>query len=89
MHSKFAVADRRVSLVGSYNFDPRSERLNSETALVFEQEQLSSELARWVVGHDLRYSSEVTLAEAAEFADPEDAIYRFRESIGHLFEEEL
>ena len=89
MHSKFAVADRRISLVGSYNFDPRSERLNSETALVFEQEELSSELARWVVGHDLHYSSPVTLAEAAEFANPEDMIYRFRESIGHLFEEEL
>jgi putative cardiolipin synthase len=27
MHSKFAVVDRRVALVGSYNLDPRSERL--------------------------------------------------------------
>ena len=89
MHSKFAVADRRVSLVGSYNFDPRSERLNSETALVFEQEELSAELARWILESDLRYSEPVTVAAAAEFADPEDAIYRFRKTIGHLFEEEL
>ena len=89
MHSKFAVADRRVSLVGSYNFDPRSERLNSETALVFEQEGLSAELARWIVEHDLHYSEPVTVAAAAEFADPEDTIYRFRKTIGHLFEEEL
>jgi len=89
MHSKFAVADRRTSLVGSYNFDPRSERLNSETALVFEQEALSGELARWILENDLRYSREVTPADAAAFADPKDVIYRFRENIGHLFEDEL
>jgi len=89
MHSKFAVADRRVSLVGSYNFDPRSERLNSETALVFEQEELSSQLARWILEQDLHYSEPVTRASAAEFADPDDTIYRFRKTIGHLFEEEL
>jgi phosphatidylserine/phosphatidylglycerophosphate/cardiolipin synthase-like enzyme len=89
MHSKFAVADRRVSLVGSYNLDPRSERLNGETALVLEQETLSSELARWILENDLKYSSPVTAAEAAAFADPEDVIYRFREQIGHLFEDEL
>ena len=28
-------------------------------------------------------------ALAAEVADPEDTIYRFRKTIGHLFEEEL
>jgi len=89
MHSKFAVVDRRVSLVGSYNFDPRSERLNGETALVFEEQALASELAKWIVEHDLRYSRQVTPADAAEFADPEDVIYRFRADIGHLFEEEL
>jgi putative cardiolipin synthase len=89
MHSKFAVADRRIALVGSYNFDPRSERLNSETGLVFENERLAAELARWIVDNDLRYSREVSPADAAAFADPEDTIYRFRQSIGHIFEDEL
>ena len=89
MHSKFAVADRRISLVGSYNFDPRSERLNGETALVFEQPALASELARWIVDNDLRYSREVSPEDAASFADPEDTIYRFRKEIGHFFEDEL
>ena len=89
MHSKFAVADRRVSLVGSYNFDPRSERLNSETALVFEEAALADRLARWIVENDLGYSRQVTTADAAAFADPEETIYRFRKEIGHLFEEEL
>jgi phosphatidylserine/phosphatidylglycerophosphate/cardiolipin synthase-like enzyme len=89
MHSKFAVADGHLSLVGSYNLDPRSERLNSETALVFDERTISSTLARWITEHDLRYSRPVTVADAAEFADPEDTIYRFRAEIGHLFEEEL
>jgi putative cardiolipin synthase len=89
MHSKFAVVDRRVALVGSYNLDPRSERLNSETALVFEQPALASELAGVILESDLRYSRRVTEADAAEFEDPDDVIYRFRETLGELFESEL
>ena len=89
MHSKFAVADRRISLVGSYNFDPRSERLNSETGIVFEQESLAAELAAWIVGNDLLYSRRVTEEAAAEYADPDEVIYRFRKEIGEYFEEEL
>ncbi len=89
MHSKFAVVDRRLSLVGSYNLDPRSERLNSETAIVFEEPQLAAELARAIVDRDLRFSRQITPADAAEFADPEDTIYRFRKQIGGLFEHQL
>jgi cardiolipin synthase len=89
MHSKFAVVDRRLALVGSYNLDPRSERLNSETALVFEEPGLAAELAQWILENDLHYSRPVTPEVAAEFADPKETIYRFRESIGHLFEDEL
>jgi phosphatidylserine/phosphatidylglycerophosphate/cardiolipin synthase-like enzyme len=89
MHSKFAVIDRHLSLVGSYNLDPRSERLNSETALVFENPQLGAELARAVLEHDLRYSREITPERAAEFANPGDVIYRFRKQLGSAFEGEL
>ncbi len=89
MHSKFAVADRRLGLVGSYNLDPRSERLNGETALIFEQPNLAAMLARSIVVHDLHYSQPVSAADAALFADPQDTIYRFRSKIGYLFEEEL
>jgi putative cardiolipin synthase len=88
MHSKFAVVDRRLSLVGSYNLDPRSERLNSETGLVFEEPALAEELAG-LIEQDLRYSRRVTPELAAEFEDPDDVIYRFRKQIGHLFEAEL
>ena len=89
MHSKFAVIDGQRALVGSYNLDPRSERLNSETALVFEQPELAARLRRAFLDNDLRYSREVTRDQAAEFADPEDVVYRFRKTIGHLFQDSL
>jgi phosphatidylserine/phosphatidylglycerophosphate/cardiolipin synthase-like enzyme len=89
MHSKYAVIDGRRSLVGSYNLDPRSEKLNSESALVFEQPELSGRLRDAFFSNDLRYSREVTPAQAAEFEAPEDVIERFRKSIGHLFEQHL
>ncbi len=89
MHSKFAVVDGRRSLVGSYNLDPRSEKLNSESAMVFDQPELSGRLRAAFFDNDLGYSREVTLAQAVEFETPEDVIQRFRKSIGHLFEQHL
>lgn len=89
MHSKFAVFDRTTSLVGSYNLDPRSEKLNSESALVFEQPALSTALARMYLDSDLSFSHEVTREEAAAFEEPEATIYKFRKSIGKLFEGDL
>jgi putative cardiolipin synthase len=89
MHSKFAVFDAQRSLVGSYNLDPRSERLNSETAVVFLQPELAGQLRRKYLEEDLRYSREITPAEAAGFEAPESVIERFRKSIGQFFEDEL
>jgi putative cardiolipin synthase len=89
MHSKFAVVDSRRSLVGSYNLDPRSERLNSETAIVFEQEELAGRLRQLFLENDLRYSREVSLQQAREFENPQDVVYRFRGIIGKYFEEDL
>lgn len=39
LHSKTGVFDDRVVVVGSFNLDPRSEHLNSEVAVVVENEQ--------------------------------------------------
>ncbi len=89
MHSKFAVVDGTRALVGSYNLDPRSEKLNSETAVVFLQPALAGTLRRKFIDDDLTYGREVTPELAATFEDPESAIERFRKSIGHLFEAEL
>jgi putative cardiolipin synthase len=89
MHSKFAVVDGKLALVGSYNLDPRSEKLNSETALVFLEPGLAQTLRSAFLVDDLAYSREVSPEEAAEFEVPEDAIVRFRKSLGSLFEQEL
>ena len=89
MHSKFAVFDGQRGLVGSYNLDPRSEKLNSETAVVFLQPDLAHELRRKLLQEDLRYAREITPAEAALFEAPASVIERFRQSIGKIFEEHL
>jgi len=89
MHSKFAVVDGRLALVGSYNLDPRSEKLNSETALVFEETELAQTLRSTFLVNDLSYSREISPEQAAEFEAPEDVIQRFRKSLGGLFEQEL
>jgi phosphatidylserine/phosphatidylglycerophosphate/cardiolipin synthase-like enzyme len=89
MHSKFAVFDAERSLVGSYNLDPRSEKLNSETAVVFMQPDLARQLRSKLLEEDIRYSREITPADAAGFEAPDSVVERFRKSIGHLFEDQL
>jgi putative cardiolipin synthase len=89
IHAKYAVFDRRYSLVGSYNLDPRSEKLNSETAIVFQSDILSTELAQMFYVNDLAYSRRVSPADAEEFTDPSDALYKLRKEFGGLFESML
>lgn len=45
------VVDRQLSLVSSYNLDPRSERLNSESAIV-ESTVLAERLAQIFLQQD-------------------------------------
>jgi putative cardiolipin synthase len=89
IHAKYAVFDRRYSLVGSYNLDPRSEKLNSETAVVFENDILSTELAQTFYENDLAYSRQVTKEDANEFNEPTDALYKLEKEFGSLFESML
>ena len=86
IHAKYAVFDRRFALVGSYNLDPRSENLNSETAVVFESTGLSEELARIFYNNDLAFSRIVSPQEAEEYNEPTDALYRLRKDFGSIFE---
>lgn len=61
LHSKSAVIDGKVILIGSYNLDPRSERLNTEIAVVVEDRDLAVDLeasmernlrSSWRIGPD-------------------------------------
>ena len=89
MRSKFAVFDRQYALVGSFNLDPRSARLNSESAVVFENTKLAGLLADIMLSRDLGYSKRISEAAAETFEAPQDVIYRFRKSLGDVFEKEL
>jgi phosphatidylserine/phosphatidylglycerophosphate/cardiolipin synthase-like enzyme len=89
MHSKYAVFDRKIALVGSFNLDPRSMRLNSESALVFENRGLATALASIFMERDLLYSRRIGSREAADFDNPRDGAYRFKKSLGELFKNEF
>ncbi len=89
MHSKYAVFDGTVSLVGSYNLDPRSEQLNSESAIVYHHADLSRQLRRLFLDNDIRYSRKVTPEAAARFETPASALDKFKQSLGSMFEGEL
>ena len=45
LHAKTAVFDRKHTFVGSFNFDPRSNNLNTEMGLLVESETLAKAVA--------------------------------------------
>ncbi len=51
LHSKTAVMDGRVLVVGTFNLDPRSEHLNSEVAVVVEDGRAAAEAKRVMDAH--------------------------------------
>ncbi|THD14354.1 hypothetical protein B1808_03575 [Pseudofulvimonas gallinarii] len=48
LHGKSAVVDRRIALVGTHNFDPRSDRFNTEAAVIIEDTGFAAELAQLI-----------------------------------------
>ncbi len=42
LHAKVAVIDGQTTVIGSYNLDPRSERLNTEVAVVLRNPELAA-----------------------------------------------
>jgi putative cardiolipin synthase len=89
IHAKYAVFDRRISIVGSYNMDPRSRTLNSESAIVFENENLSRRLQDMFYENDLDFSRQITFEDSQAFTDPTDAIYQLEREFGIFIEDEL
>jgi putative cardiolipin synthase len=89
IHAKYAVFDRRISIVGSYNMDPRSRTLNSESALVFENENLSEQLADMFYENDLDFSRQITLEDTKAFDESGDAVYQLQKEFGIFIEDSL
>ena len=51
LHAKAGVFDGETGVVGSYNLDPRSELLNTELALVFQDPALAAEMVSTMDEH--------------------------------------
>lgn len=62
LHAKTFVIDRERIFVGSFNFDPRSARLNTEMGVVAESSALASRLSEALDRDLARYAYEVQLA---------------------------
>ena len=62
--------------------DPRSRMLNSESAIVFENENLSRQLADMYYENDLNFSKQITLEDTQTFTDSADAVYQLQKEFG-------
>jgi len=63
LHTKAFVIDRKVLFVGSFNFDPRSSYLNTESGIILQSEELAQEFAEAVEAALARRTYEVYLNE--------------------------
>jgi putative cardiolipin synthase len=62
LHAKSFVLDRKVLFVGSFNFDPRSERLDTQDGLVIRSPELAAKaVALFNKGASPAYTYRVTL----------------------------
>jgi cardiolipin synthase C len=64
IHAKSLVIDETIAYVGSYNLDPRSERLNTEVGLLVEDAAFAAEL-RGEIERDLRPENSWVIARRA------------------------
>jgi cardiolipin synthase C len=51
LHGKSFVLDRRIAWVGSHNFDPRSDRINTESGLIIWDPVFAEQLATVIEQH--------------------------------------
>jgi len=87
LHSKFAVIDGRVSVIGSFNLDPRSIYLNSEDVVLIDSEKAARELEAYAREVDMKNSARVSMEQAKKWRDPQDVRQRFRLMFGMALED--
>ncbi len=49
LHAKSLVVDRRIGVVGTHNFDPRSENYNTEGAVIIDDPVFAEQLAESIL----------------------------------------
>ena len=70
IHSKFAVFDLKVPVIGSYNLDPRSLALNSEDVVALDSPAMAQELVSYVMLEEVPLCDRITTTLAKAWADP-------------------
>jgi phosphatidylserine/phosphatidylglycerophosphate/cardiolipin synthase-like enzyme len=65
LHAKSMVIDNRISVIGTHNFDPRSETYNTEAAVVIEDEAFAQALAA-SIRRDMRPENSWVIAPRAK-----------------------
>jgi phosphatidylserine/phosphatidylglycerophosphate/cardiolipin synthase-like enzyme len=73
LHSKSFVVDSRVVMIGSHNFDPRSEGFNTENGLVVWDEQFARSVER-LIRRDVEPQNSWVVAMRPEGRQAETAI---------------
>jgi putative cardiolipin synthase len=91
LHAKTAVIDRERVFIGSMNFDPRSEKHNTEMGIFVDSPQLAREVLRlmdldkfqasWRVvlgpdGHSLRWLAQDDDREVVLYQEPESDFWK-------------
>lgn len=72
-HSKFMCIDKVTCVVGSFNFDPRSQNLNSETTVTFESPEAAASLVQtFEEDTDPTTSTQISLDQAKKFSQPDN-----------------
>lgn len=70
LHAKVAVFDDRVSIIGSYNLDPRCKLLNTENIVVMDSEKVAGALTDYIHEKDLPKSELVSAEKAKKYRYP-------------------
>ena len=89
IHAKYLVADRQAAIIGSYNLDPRSQNINSETALAVHNPTLARELAETFWKQDIPKTQRIYIGDAERFHRPENAPSKLELFLGRTFSGQL
>ena len=101
LHSKSMVIDRRLSVIRSANFDPRSALINSEMFAVIDSEGLANQLAEiierdvlpensWQVVRNQKGAIEWRISDEVRRKQPSlNAWQRFQDIFFRLFPKRL
>ncbi|MBA0222649.1 phospholipase D family protein [Stenotrophomonas maltophilia] len=65
LHAKSLVVDRRIGVVGTHNFDPRSENYNTEGAVIIDDPVFAEQLAQSIL-RDIHPQNSWTVAPRAK-----------------------